>query len=63
MRIPFGKLTVLYKALRFPRDPVVFHLALWVPLAAHPSLLQGWVPLPLDFKAVSHNLWSEVLSQ
>lgn len=27
---------------------------------AHPSRLQGWV-LPLDFKAVCRNLWSNVL--
>lgn len=61
MRVLFFKLTTLYKrALRSLQDPVVFHLVLWVPLVAHPSRLQGWA-LPLDFKAVCRNLWSEVL--
>jgi hypothetical protein len=62
MRLLFFKLTLLYKrALRSLRDQVVFRLVLWVPLVAHPFRLQGWV-LPLDFKAVCRNLWSEVLA-
>jgi hypothetical protein len=61
MRLLFFKLTILYKALLSLQDQVVSHRLVWVPLVAHPSRLQGWVPLPLDSKAVRRNLWSEVL--